>query len=102
MRHAEDRGFPAEITMATDPSPLSAAERARWLSQLSDALDEAQALLGSLAGDCIHRAGELDLFDQLAAVRGQLYRLRCARADEEIAPDRTIPAPWPTGERKPR
>jgi len=61
---------------------VSAAERAQWLAELAQVLDEAQKLVGRLviAEGC--RSEALDLSARLEAARAEVQSLRRSRASE--------------------
>ncbi len=63
------------------------AERARWLAELADAIDQAQRLLWALAGSDQASAETRALYGQLEAVRGEIDSLRRgagAQEDEQL------------------
>jgi hypothetical protein len=89
----KDRG----VAVVRVPTDVTAAERARWLAELSDALEDAQRLLGNLARGGITGADALDLSARLEAARAQVRSLRSARAaerDENSHPEWTNSLPW--------
>jgi hypothetical protein len=62
------------------PIDVSAAERARWLAELSEALEQAERLVWSL-GDRPGVAPELkELYGRLDAARAEVQSLRFRRA----------------------
>ena len=75
----------------------SSTERARWLSELADALDEAQKVawrLGVSEGDC---AEAKELYGRIEAARAEVDRLRLngfRRIREESGPDWTDIQLW--------
>jgi hypothetical protein len=75
----------------------SSTERARWLSELADALDEAQKVawrLGVSEGDC---AEAKELYGRIEAARAEVDRLRLngfRRIREESGPDWTNIQLW--------
>ena len=75
---------------------LAAAERARWLGELSDALERAEELLATLALTRGHDATWMDLSARLAAARAEVrcLRLGSIEADLEQGPDWTELSPW--------
>lgn len=96
MRGPESASSPEpESSMTRNPSHPPAAESARWLSQLADVLEEAHDLLGDLGHEFAQQPCAADLYVRLAAVRGQLHRLRLDRTHGQADPDRSIPPPWP-------
>ena len=63
------------------------AERARWLAELADAIDQAQRLLWTLAGSDQTSAETRALYGQLEAVRSEIECLRrgaSAQDDEQL------------------
>lgn len=81
------------------PKQLTAAERARWLAELSEALDEAQDLASRLGLLQMQGAEAMELCLRLAAARAQVQGLQLARQDDEDAgavdPKWTNPPLWP-------
>ena len=73
--------------MVRVPTKVSAAERARWLGELSDALDRAQALIWGLGGSVMRDADTLDLAARVEAARAEVRSLRLARLAEPGAED---------------
>jgi len=62
------------------PIEVSAAERARWLAELADALEQAERLIWSL-GDLPHANSEMiELYSSLDAARAEVQALRFRRA----------------------
>lgn len=64
-----------------------AGERARWLSELADAIDQAQRLLWSLASADQASVEARALYGELEAVRGEIDSLRrgaTAHEDEQL------------------
>jgi hypothetical protein len=61
------------------PIEVSAAERARWLAELADALEQAERLVWSL-GDLPRSDPEMvDLYGSLDAARAEVQALRVKR-----------------------
>jgi hypothetical protein len=77
------------------PKDLSAAGRARWLAELSEALDEADQLAFKLGRSCRHGEDGMELVMRLAAARAQLQSLRLSRPDD-TDPKWSNPPLWPT------
>lgn len=79
------------------PTGISAAERARWLAQLADALADAHDLLVSLnlAGECRSEANDLFVRIQAARIEVQSLRLsRSLRPRDQFTPERMEWQPW--------
>ena len=85
--------------MCSVPTEVPAAERARWLAELSEALDEAQRLLAGLdrgGGPEVH-VRELHL--RIEAARLEISSLRLSRSlnpRKGNDPERIELAPWQT------
>ncbi len=63
------------------------AQRARWLAELADAIDQAQRLLWALAGSDHTNPETRALYGQLESVRGEIAFLRrgaSAQDDEQL------------------
>lgn len=75
---------------------LSAAERARWLSELSEALDAAQQLMSRLGIDRAESLEGMELYLRIEAARLQVHALRLGRGrlSEQTDPERTESLPW--------
>lgn len=75
---------------------LAAAERARWLSELSDALERAEELLATLALTRGHDTTWMDLSARLAAARAEVrcLRLGSIQVDLEEHSEWTEMSPW--------
>jgi hypothetical protein len=58
---------------------VTAAERARWLGELSDALDEARELIWHLGGSGPWSSDALDLAARIEAARIRVESLRLGR-----------------------
>lgn len=79
------------------PTDAAAAERARWLAELSDALEEAQWLLWNLVPAGSEIADALDLSARLEAAQAQVRSLRLGRNTEEFGishPQSSNVMPW--------
>ena len=84
--------------MSREPKETAAAERARWLADLSLALDETHKLASELGIPRMHSAEAAELWARLSAARAQVQGLRLGRADDETDdhdPKRRHPAIWP-------
>jgi hypothetical protein len=73
------------------PTDVSAIQRARWLSDLSAALEEAQALLWRLAPADLRDAERFGLAARIEAARVQVQSLQLARHQKGFA---DIPPEW--------
>ena len=83
--------------MVRVPTDVSAGDCARWLGELSDALDEAQALICSLAASSPWSTEKLDLAARVEAARAEVRSLRLRRLGEipaEIPPEWTKQSLW--------
>ncbi|MEP7130461.1 MAG: hypothetical protein ABI770_04960 [Sphingomicrobium sp.] len=79
------------------PTVVSAVERARWLGELAQALEEAQALVVRLATAEGRRIESLDLSARLGAAGAEVQSLRRNRISEtaeDIDPDWSKHLPW--------
>jgi hypothetical protein len=61
---------------------VTAAQRARWLAELSDALEEAQELIWRLGMTGVGNVDAIDLSARLEAARAQVRSLRLGRPNE--------------------
>jgi hypothetical protein len=77
------------------PSDDSAAQRARWLGELADALDEARRLVKEL-GAAEGKVDAVELYARIEAVRieVQAIRIRRAAGAPEFSPEWTKDIPW--------
>jgi hypothetical protein len=64
------------------PTDVTAAQRARWLAELSDALEDAQRLLWSMPPSKLRTVDALDLSARLEDARAQVALMRLGRATE--------------------
>lgn len=82
--------------MVRVPNEDSAAQRARWLAELSDALDDARYLVNQLgAGD--GRIEAVELYARIEAVRLEVQAMRLRRicgGSEDFGPEWTKDIPW--------
>lgn len=79
------------------PAEKSAVGRARWLAQLSDALNDARAALASLSLRDDQWPEARDLFVRIEAARVEVEMLRLSRSlnvRSEISPKWTEISPW--------
>jgi hypothetical protein len=67
------------------PTDVSAAERARWLAELAQALEKAQGLVTRLAVAGRRKSEVLDVCARLEAVRAEVQSLRRSRTSESVA-----------------
>lgn len=78
---------------------LSAAERARWLAELSEVLDEAHKLASELGLARMDGAEAMELRMRLTAARTQVRGLQLGRPEDrsdEADPKWSIPPVWPS------
>jgi len=92
-----------EEELSHSPKEFTVAERARWLAELSKALDEADALAVKLGIPHMHSPEAAELCARLAAARAQVKGLRLSRPEEvsgENGPKWSDHSIWPkrTGE----
>jgi len=76
---------------------VSAAERAQWLAELAQVLEEAQKLVGRLTVTDARRTEALDLSARLEAARAEVQALRRNRLSEfsrQFDPDWRKSLPW--------
>jgi hypothetical protein len=88
------------LDVCSVPTEVPAAERARWLAELSEALNAARRLIAemALAGDRGAEAQELYLRIEAARLEVQSLRLsRSLNPREENEPKRIDFAPWEVG-----
>jgi hypothetical protein len=91
MRH-HDRGVSVD-RLANDNS---AAERARWLAELAEALDDARLLVKAL-GAARGEIGPVELYARIEAVRLQVQAMRLRRSyggQREFGPEWINDIPW--------
>jgi len=78
------------------PSETSAAERARWLAELSDALDEARRLIRTM-GAAEGRIEEVELYARIEAVRLEVQMIRLRGNGSRLSdsdPEWSQTLPW--------
>jgi hypothetical protein len=82
--------------MVRVPTHSAAAQRSRWLAEISEALEEAQALLGRLSVSELKRLDLLELSVRLEAARTEALALRIGRRDGTAQTDQEWinPLPW--------
>ena len=75
---------------------MTAAQRARWLAELTDALDEAQSLVWRLGNAEMRAIDAFDLLARLEAARAEARSLRLSRVRQPPCsnPEWTDPVPW--------
>lgn len=74
----------------------SAAERARWLAELADALEEARRVV-KLLGAADGEIGAVELYARIEAVRIEVLAIRLRRTyvqDRESCPEWIKDIPW--------
>jgi hypothetical protein len=85
--------------MFSVPTEMPAADRARWLAELADALDQAQRILFELELPGSSAADALELCTRIEAARFEVQSLRLSRstaARRKAGPDWTNLLPWPS------
>ena len=78
------------------PSTDSAAARARWLAELTQALDEARHLVKELGAD-EGRIEAVELYARIEAVRLEVEMMRLRRSaggGQDFGPEWTKDLPW--------
>ena len=70
--------------VARVPTEVTAAERARWLADLSEALDAAQELIWRMGASLLEEGDALDLWATLEGARAEARALRFARAGQRL------------------
>ena len=83
--------------MTRVPADAIATQRARWLAELSDALDEAQDLVWQMAIAEGRDFNALDLSARVEAARAEARSMRLGRMDRgslEDDPNWSKPLPW--------
>lgn len=74
--------------MVRVPTELSVAERARWLAELADALEQAQQLMWNLGAEEKQAGEAFDLYARLEAARTEVQALQLSRlANARANPD---------------
>lgn len=84
--------------MCSVPTETSAAERARWLAELSEALNEAHRVVEQLDWRDEQRPAAQDLYLRIQAARFEVQSLRLSRSlnpSSRFAPKWRDDAPWP-------
>ena len=66
--------------MCSVPTQVPAAARARWLAEISEALDEAHQALVKLQVPSDRRAEALELFARIEAAKLEVQSLRLSRS----------------------
>lgn len=83
--------------MCSVPTEVPAPERAKWLAELSDALNEAHDLVVSLELPREQRADALELYLRIEAARLEVQSLRLSRSVQprpELYPNWMGLPPW--------
>jgi hypothetical protein len=83
------------------PNEIAAAARARWLAELSAALDAALGLLPELILVSDERSEIVELYARLEALRRQAMSLRSCPSEAQFNPDWTWYDPWTAGQEFP-
>lgn len=86
-----------DLIVNRNRSRIGAAERARWLAELSAALEEAHRLAFELGLPDMRDHDATELCARLSAARAQVQGLQLARTEDasnEPDPNRTIPIVW--------
>jgi hypothetical protein len=74
---------------------LAAADRARWLGELTEVLEEAQQLIWRLGVAELLEVDALDLLARLESARAEARSLRLGRLSDPISsPEWSDPIPW--------
>jgi len=85
--------------MFSVPTEIPAADRARWLADLADALDRAHRLLSQMEFDVATAGDARDLSMRIEAARFEVQSLRLSRSVTvrfEPGPNWTNLLPWPS------
>lgn len=82
---------------------MTAAQRARWLAELSGALDDAQQLICRFSGE--RNVEAVDLLKRIEAARAQVQSLQLGRArktGDDFSSEWSNSLPWdcPAGDRR--
>jgi len=77
--------------MCSVPTEVPSAERARWLAELAQALDDAQRLLHQLDLRMVPRAEAFELYMRIEAARLEVQSLRLSRSLRQRA---ELPPQW--------
>lgn len=81
--------------MSRVPIDVSAAERARWLAELAEALDQAQRLVWTLGASVPRTAEVMELYGRLDSAQAEVQMLRFRRGNGNREPDSVWPElPW--------
>jgi hypothetical protein len=78
--------------MCSVPIEVPPAERARWLAELAQTLEDARRLFHQLDHACLTRAEALDLHMRIEAARLEVESLRLSRSlrpRAELSPERS-------------
>ena len=68
--------------MVRVPKDVSVAERARWLAELADALEDAHQVATEIGLAHLQHPDAVELRGRLAAARAQVQALRLSRPDD--------------------
>jgi len=77
--------------MCSVPTEVPSAERARWLAELAQALDDAQRLFQMLDLRTVPRAEAFELYMRIEAARLEVQSLRLSRSLRQRA---ELPPQW--------
>src|SRR4051812_13407080 len=84
------------LSMVQVPGAGPAVQRARWLAELSEALDEARRVVKRL-GAADGQLEAVELYTRIEAIRLEIEAIRLGRryaSREEIDPERIGSPPW--------
>ena len=93
------------MSVSRVPSEVSAAERARWLAELAEAIEQAQRLVWTLGMAHGRSAEALDLYARLESARAEVQALRLSRTRERrhsFDPNWSEKLPWDQAQSEPR
>jgi hypothetical protein len=93
----------AEDVLSSRLREISAAERARWLAELSEVLKQTHELTSELGFAGMQDAEAVELCARLAAARAQVNGLQLSRSEDrsqEPDPEWRHPPAWPSGANK--
>jgi len=79
------------------PTDVTVAQRARWLAELSEALDEARSVIWRLAMEEVCNIDALDLSARVEAAKAEVQSMRLSRMDRSSIqndPNWSGPVPW--------
>lgn len=85
------------MNVVSVPTEVPAAQRAQWLAELSEALDQAKALLNNLGISGERSPGMFELYLRIEAARLEVHSLRLSRSlhpRDNHDPEWTRLPPW--------